>query len=377
MAYFRISKSAFVVKIKEITDYLESIAPIKLQESYDNSGLITGDKNWETRSVLITLDCTEEVIDEAILIGSNFIIAHHPIVFKGLKSLTGRNYVERTVLKAIKNDIAIYAIHTNLDNVINGVNGKIADLLHLTDRQVLVPKPGQKLKLVTFVPEEAVDQVLGAVHEAGAGVIGDYSECSFRTEGTGSFRPNDQAEPYSGKPGERSEASELRLEFILPVDKQAEVLQALIAVHPYDEVAYFLSKIENLDSTIGSGIIGKLATPLDEIDFLGHLKKELKLHTIRHSAFCDKPVSKIAICGGSGSFLLPHAIHQGADAFVTGDFKYHEFFDAEEKLMICDIGHYESEVYTKDLLYELLSKKFTNFAVNLSEIVTNPINYFN
>ena len=365
------------MKIKEVADYLESIAPKALQESYDNSGLIVGNPNDEVHGVLVTLDCTEEVVEEAITKGASLIIAHHPIVFKGLKKFTGSNYVERTVIKAIQSNVAIYAIHTNLDHVLEGVNGRIADKLSLHNRQILSPKSGQLTKLVTFVPPESVDSVLDAIHEAGAGHIGNYSECSYYGEGKGSYRPNDAAEPTVGKAGEKSTVQEARVEVILPSHQQSEVLEALLATHPYDEVAYYFTTLENMNDQVGAGLLGELAEPLTGQEFLQFLKESMSLEVIKYTALPTTPIKTVAICGGAGSFLLPMALSKKADAFVSADFKYHEFFDAENKLVICDIGHYESEIYTKDLLYDLLTKNFTNFAVNLSEFVTNPIKYFN
>lgn len=365
------------MKIKEVADYLESIAPKALQESYDNSGLIVGNPNNEVRGVLVTLDCTEEIIAEAITKGANLIIAHHPIIFKGLKKLTGRNYVERTVIKAVQSDVAIYAIHTNLDHVLEGVNGRIADKLGLSNRQILAPKSGQLTKLVTFVPPESVDLVLDAIHEAGAGHIGNYSECSYRGEGQGTYRPNEAADPTVGEVGEKSTVQEARVEVVLPSHLEGQVHEALLASHPYDEVAYYFTTLENMNNQVGAGLLGELAEPLSGEAFLQFLKQSMNLEVIKYTALPTTPIKTVAICGGAGSFLLPIAMSKKADAFVSADFKYHEFFDAENKLVICDIGHYESEIYTKDLLYDLLTKNFTNFAVNLSEFVTNPIKYFN
>ena len=366
-----------MTKIKDITSYLESVAPSSLQESYDNSGLLTGDLKNDVNGVLITLDCTEQVVDEAIARKSNLIIAHHPIIFSGLKQLTGKNYIERTIIKAIKNDIAIYAIHTNLDHILNGVNGKIADKLGLTGRAVLSPKPAQLAKLTTFVPVESVDQVLDAIHEAGGGNVGNYSNCSFKVDGEGRFKPNETANPTIGEKDELTKVAESRIEVIFPNYNKTKVVQALKQAHPYEEVAYYLTQLDNENQETGAGLIGTLDKPMDGQSFLAMLKERMSLNCIRYTQLPDKPIQKVALCGGSGSFLLPQAKASGADVFVTADFKYHDFFDAENEILICDIGHYESEAFTKELLYEMLNKKFTNFAVNLSEIVTNPINYYN
>jgi len=364
-----------MAKIKELTDYLESIAPLPYQEHYDNSGLIVGDPDTEIKGILICLDCTEEVVDEAEESGHNLIIAHHPIVFRGLKKLTGKNYVERTVIKAIKQNIAIYAIHTNLDNVFNGVNHKIAKKLELKKTKILEPKNDHLSKLVAFVPQENTLDVLNAIHEAGAGVIGNYDHCSFRVSGTGRYKPNEEANPHIGEKDKTEEVSENRIEAQFPSHIKNGVLNALHKAHPYEEVAYFLQDIGNYDPFVGAGVIGELVNPLSTADFLKYLKEKMSLDCIRHTNFSGN-IKKVAVCGGTGSFLLSKAISLGADAFVSADFKYHEFFDSENKLMIADIGHYESEVYTKELLQQLIIKKFPNFAVNLCSVVTNPISYY-
>lgn len=364
-----------MTKIKDIIQYLENIAPPAYQEGYDNSRVITGDINKDVTNVLITLDTTEEVIKEAVTKNCNLIISHHPIVFKGLKSLTGRNYVERTVIEAIKNDIVIYALHTNLDNVFNGVNKKICDKIGLKNTSVLVPKPMTLSKLVTFIPKENTQEVLEAVHQAGAGNVGNYSHCSFRIEGTGTFRPNDEANPHIGAANQQEEVIEDRVEMILPAHLESKVIAALHQAHPYEEIAYFLSPLVNYNQEVGSGMIGELPDEMEPFEFLKHLKSSMSLSCIRHTRTLKKRVKKIAVCGGSGSFLLPAAIGKGADVYITADFKYHEFFDAEDRTVIADIGHYESEVFTKELINEILSKKFTTFAHNLSETVTNPISY--
>lgn len=363
------------MKIKEVINYLEELAPIAFQEDYDNSGLIVGDSNETVTSVLVTLDVTEEVVDEAIAKGANLIIAHHPIVFRGLKKLNGKNYVERTVIKAIKNDVAIYAIHTNLDNVGNGVNYKIAEKLNLKNLKILSPKANTLLKLDVFVPTSYVGDLLAALHQAGAGNIGNYSDCSFKSGGVGSFRPGSDANPHSGRRGTLEEVEELKVEVILPVHLKNKVLAAMRSAHPYEEVAYYLYPIENENQNVGSGVVGFLKEEMNQDNFLKQLKTSMNLNVIRFTSI-DKPIKKVAVCGGSGSFLLSKAKAAGADAFVTADFKYHEFFDYENDILIADIGHFESEIYTKELLKDLLSKRFTKFATYFSEVNTNPVNYY-
>ena len=365
-----------MTKIKDVIHYLETIAPHAYQESYDNSGLLTGNDNDEISGLLISLDCTEEVVDEAIQRKCNLIISHHPIIFKGLKKLTGQNYVERTVIKAIQNSIALYAIHTNLDNVSTGVNFRFAQKIGLQNLSILSPKSGTLSKLVTFVPQENFKEVLHVLYKAGAGDIGNYSECSFNIDGIGTFTPNDKANPSIGNSGEAEEVNEKRVEVLVPNHKVQRVLGALRKTHPYEEVAYYLTSIDNLNQEVGAGIVGELESEITKEEFLGLLKDKMGLEVIKYTHGYKGSIRKIALCGGAGSFLLNSAKAVGAHAYISADFKYHEFFDAENKLMICDIGHYESEVSTKDLLYDILSKKFSNFALNLSEIVTNPISYF-
>lgn len=365
-----------MAKIKDITDLLESIAPRAYQEDYDNAGLITGNLSQEVTGILCTLDCVESIIDEAIEKNCNLIVAHHPIVFKGLKQLNGKNYVERTIIKAIKNDIAIYAIHTNLDSVDNGVNKKIADKIGLENTKILAPKSSNLTKLEVFIPVEDTDKVLEAIHKVGAGNIGNYSNCSFKVEGTGTFKPNELANPTIGSSNSQEYVKENKVEVIFPSHLEGRVLAAMKQSHPYEEVAYYLQSLKNKNQDVGSGMVGELKSPMSEQEFLAHLKKSMNLNTIKYTPLNTKPIQKVAICGGSGSFLLGMAKVVGADAFVTSDFKYHEFFDAEEKLMIADIGHYESEVFTKELLGAFISEKFANIATYLSEVDTNPVKYF-
>lgn len=364
-----------MTKIKDIISYLEDLAPLSLQEDYDNAGLIIGDKNWDCTGIIICLDSTEEVIEEAIDNRCNLVIAHHPIVFKGLKKITGSNYVERTVIKALKNDVAIYAVHTNLDNMKIGVNKKICDLLKLQNPKILSPKPGRMMKLVTFIPEDEALQVLDALHQAGAGSIGDYDHCSFRIQGTGRFKPNEQADPHIGKKNKMQEVKEERVEVIFPDYIKNEVISALLQTHPYEEVAYYLHQLANESAEMGAGMIGSLEKGMEPQEFLKYLKEKMQLECIKYT-LTDKPlIRKVAVCGGAGSFLLKKAIQKNADALITADFKYHDFFDAEKKIMVADIGHYESEQFTKDLIYGLLNKKFSNIALRLSDINTNPIRY--
>jgi dinuclear metal center YbgI/SA1388 family protein len=365
-----------MTKIKDIISVLENIAPRGYQETYDNSGLITGSFNDKVTGVLVTLDCIESVVEEAIRKNCNLIVAHHPIVFNGLKQLNGKNYVERTIIKAIKNDIAIYAIHTNLDNVYNGVNAKIAEKIGLENVRVLAPKSDTLLKLEVFIPVKNTQQVLEALHKAGAGNIGNYSHCSFKVVGTGTFRPNASANPTIGKRGEQESVQEDKVELIFPAVLKVAILEAMNHAHPYEEVAHYIQAVENTNQNIGAGMIGELPSPKTPEEFLIHIKSQMSLNTIKYTSFDGEKIKKVAICGGSGSFLLNHAKVNSADVFVTGDFKYHEFFDGEGKIMIADIGHYESEVFTKELIDGFLRENFANIASYLSEVDTNPVKYF-
>ena len=362
--------------IKDITNYLEKLAPLSYQANYDNAGLLVGYPDTEVTGVLATLDCTEEIIQEAIAQNCNLIVAHHPIIFKGLKRFNGKNYVERAVMLAIKNDIAIYATHTNLDSVKGGVNYMIAEKLGLQNPKILAPQKQILKKLVAFVPLENTQTVLEALHSAGAGQIGEYKNCSFQVEGTGAFTPTGKANPFIGNLDEPEKVAENRIEVIFDSYLENQVLRALKTSHPYEEVAYYMSLLENQNQEVGSGVIASLSEPLSEENFLHYLQEKMGLQTFRHTPLLGKSVQRVALCGGAGGFLLNDAIRQGADAFITSDYKYHEFFDADKQIIICDIGHYESEVYTKDLIVRYLSEKFSNFAVLKSQVNTNPVHLF-
>ena len=363
------------MKIKEITNYLEEIAPLCYQEKYDNSGLLVGNKDEKIRGVLITLDCTEEVIDEAISQDCNLIIAHHPIIFHGFKKINGSNYIERIVIKAIKNDIAIYSIHTNLDNIYNGVSFNIARRLGVKDCKILAPKSNLLRQLVVYCPVAHAKKLKEALFDVGAGNIGDYKECSFSSLGTGSFTPIEGADPFIGDINTIHFEKEERIEVVYSKDKETAILAAMHRTHPYEEVAHQIYMIDNNYKLVGSGVVGELEDAVESIDFLHQIKEVMQTDCIRHTSLVNSKIKKVAICGGSGSFLLSKAISYKADIFITSDFKYHEFFDAGNDIVIADIGHYESEQFTKDLIYDLLVRKFTKFAVLLSKTNTNPINY--
>lgn len=373
--YFALLSSLMSLTIRQLTACLEQWAPPVLQENYDNSGLLTGDPQATVRGVLTSLDCTEEVVAEALRVGANVIVAHHPVIFGGLKRLTGQNSVQRTVIQAIRHDIALYAIHTNLDHIATGVNRRICDRLGLIHPRILAPKRGLLRKLTTFVPPDHKDQVLHALSQAGAGHIGNYAKCSFQIEGIGTFEPNDRANPFIGQSGQLETVQEIRIEVIFPSYAETAVMAALRQAHPYEEVAYYLHSLENEHQDIGSGMIGELPEAMTEEFFIQFLKKNMQLQALKHTPLRGKSVKKVAVCGGSGSFLLRQAVAAQADVYVSADFKYHEYFEAEGRIVIADIGHYESEVFTKDLLAEYILQQFPQLPVHIAQTNTNPVRW--
>ncbi len=363
------------MKIKDIISCLENFAPLSFQESYDNSGLIIGNTNSEVTSALISIDVTEALIDEAIEKNINLIISHHPIIFNGLKKITGDNYTERLVIKAIKNDIAIYAFHTNLDYVKDGVNSKICNKLGLKNCKILKPLKNELKKIVTFVPIQHAEKVRVALFNAGAGHIGNYDQCSYNVEGKGTFNALDNTKPFVGKKGELHYEDEIRIETIFPKHLENKIISSLIDVHPYEEVAYDIYQLDNKYDKAGIGMIGDLENEIDEKDFLKNIKNIFKTNIVRYTKLLNKKIKKVAVCGGSGSFLLNDAIYKKADIFISGDFKYHQFFDANNKILIADIGHFESEQFTVEIIYEILKKNLPKFAAQITKINTNPITY--
>lgn len=364
------------MKIKNIIDILEELAPPSYQEGYDNAGLIVGDSGLECSGVICTLDATEDVILEAKSKGCNLVVAHHPIIFGGLKKITGKNYVEKAIISAIKNEVAIYAIHTNLDNMLSGVSGKMAGTLGLENRKVLLHKQNNLMKLIVYVPVQDAERVREAIFFAGGGNIGKYSECSFNIRGTGTFKPGEGTNPHTGEVGKREITDEERIEVIFPAYLKEKLVYAMTDAHPYEEVAYDLVALSNYFDEVGSGLIAELPEEMDERDFLELIKQQFKLQVIRHTPLLQRKVKKVALCGGAGSFLIKHALSLGADFYITSDVKYHEFFDAENKMVIADIGHWESEQFTIDLLHDVLQAKCSTFATLKSEVKTNPVNYY-
>ncbi len=362
--------------IKEIISVLEEMAPTAYAEDFDNVGLLVGNQNEICTGVLVCHDALEEVIDEAIANNCNMVVCFHPILFSGLKKITGKNYVERAVLKAIKNDIAIFAVHTALDNHKEGVNKIMCNALGLTQTKILIPKEKFIKKLTTYTVPNNVDAVKHALFLAGAGAIGNYSECSFTSTGTGSFKPNTLANPTVGKQDVLEETEEIKIEVIFEKHLESKIIQALLKAHIYEEVAYQIVSLDNAHQEIGLGMIAELPQEMEETEFLQLVKDKMECGGIRHSALLGKKIKKVAVLGGSGSFAIKAAISQGADAFLTADLKYHQFYEAENKLLLCDIGHFESERFTKNYIFDYITKKIRNFAIILSQENTNPVKYF-
>ena len=363
------------MKIKEIVSALVRFAPLPLQDGFDNAGLQIGLTDAEATGALLCLDVTEAVLDEAIALGYNLVISHHPLIFKGYKSITGKDYVERCILKAIKNEIVIYSAHTNLDNAWGGVNFKMAEKIGLKNVRVLEPKENMLLKMVTFVPEAEANRVREALFEAGGGCIGKYDQCSYNTSGEGTFRAGEGTNPFCGNIGEFHTEKEIRIEIILPAYRRAEVLRALLNAHPYEEPAFDIFPLKNEWMQAGAGVIGELDAPETELEFLKQIKKTFEVGCIRHNKLIGREIQKVALCGGAGAFLIPLAIGNQADVFITGEIKYHEYFGHETDILLAEIGHYESEQYTKEIFYTLIRETFPNLEVQMTKVNTNPIKY--
>ena len=363
------------MKIKELVNALEMFAPLPLQDGFDNAGLQVGLTDAEATGALLCLDVTEAVIDEAINLGYNLVVSHHPLIFKGYKSITGKDYVERCIMKAIKNDIVVFSMHTNLDNAPQGVNFKIAEKIGLKNLRVLEPKESSLLKLVTFVPKGHADAVRNALFNAGCGCIGNYDSCSYNVDGTGTFRAQEGTNPYCGEIGELHQEPEIRIETILPSFKQKGVEKALIESHPYEEPAYDFYPLQNSWMQTGAGIVGELDEPETETDFLKRIKKTFEVGCVKHTGLNGRLIQTVALCGGSGAFLLPKAVRAHADVFITGEVKYHDYFYYEDDILVAEIGHYESEQYTKEIFFSILKDLFPTLDVQMTRVNTNPIKY--
>ena len=363
------------MKINQIIAVLEEMAPLSYAEDFDNVGLLVGNQETEATGVLICHDALENVIDEAVRENCNLVVCFHPILFSGLKKITGKNYVERAVIKAIKNDIAIFAVHTALDNHQEGVNKIFCSILGLTDTKILIPKQNFIKKLVTYTVPENADKIRNAMFKAGAGKIGNYEDCSFNSEGFSTYKGNENSNPTIGNKLELTQTKEIKIEVTFEKYLESSILKALFSNHIYEEVAYEIYDLQNSHQNIGLGMIGTLEKPMDEKDFLLFVKEKIQADGIRHSAFLNKKIQKVAVLGGSGSFAIKEAIRAGADAFLTSDLKYHQFYEAENQLLLADVGHFESERYTKNYILDYLTKKMPNFAFILSKENTNPVKY--
>ena len=363
------------MKIKDIFTILEEMAPLAYAEDFDNVGLLVGNAENDTTGILVCHDALESVIDEAITKNCNLVVCFHPILFSGLKKITGKNYVERAIIKAIKNDIAIYAVHTALDNHPEGVNKIVCDALGLKNTKILIPKENYIRKLVTYTIPEYADEVRNALFNAGAGSIGNYDNCSFNSKGIGTYMGNEHSNPEIGERFEFVQADEIKIEVTFEKHLETKILKALFQSHTYEEVAYEIYDLKNQHQNIGLGMIGELETAMNENDFLALVKDRMQAGGIRHSQLLQKPIQKVAVLGGSGSFAIKNAIQAGADAFLTADLKYHQFYEAENQLLLADIGHFESERYTKNYIVDFLRKKILNFAIIFSEENTNPVKY--
>jgi len=365
-----------MLKIKDIINFLETIAPLSYQEDYDNSGLACGDAEMDCSGALVSLDLTPAIIEEAAQKGFNLIIVHHPPIFKGLKRITSNDPIAEMLISCIKNDISVYAIHTNLDNVLHGVNGEIADRLGLNQTRVLSPMSSTHRKLTFYVPTEHAEKTRNAVFEAGAGMIGNYDQCSFNTEGDGTFRALEGANPFVGSPGIQHTEKEIKVELMYPSCLESLIIRKLKENHPYETVAYHTTNLENRFHEIGGGIIGNLEEPISEAALLNRVKKAFQTSTIRHSPFTGRHVQKVAICGGSGKSMINNALREGAEVFLTADLGYHDFFLPNGKMLLADMGHFESEQFTSDLILRRIKEKFPTFALLKTGISTNPVNYF-
>ncbi len=362
--------------VKDLVKFIEEIFPPQIQEDYDNSGLITGNINKKINGILLTIDLDENIIDEAIEKKCNMIIAHHPIIFRPIKSITGKNYIERTIIKAIKNDIAIYAAHTSVDNSYEGLNKIVANKLELTNLNIIEPKKNLLYKLVTFAPVKYSQKVKKAIFEAGAGHIGNYDSCSFNVKGIGTFRAGENTNPFIGEKNKIHNENEERIETIFPSYLSSKIISTLIKNHPYEEPAYDIYPLKNTLDKFGAGIIGELKKTETEISFLKKIKNKLEIKSLRHSTLLNKKIKKVAICTGAGHFLIEKSIKQNADIFISSEFKYNEYIEAKNRIVLVDAGHYETEIFIKNLFYEIITKNFTNFATKFADKFENPVKYF-
>ena len=363
--------------VRGIQEIMEAWAPLDIAWERDNPGLQAGDTGRRVRGILVALDVTEPVVKEAKGAGANLIVSHHPLLFRPLRSLTTRSGTERTLTALARGGIALYSAHTNLDFTRGGTSFALAEALGLATEGFLTSSFRTESKIVTFVPPSHADSVAAAMAGAGAGVIGAYDGCSFRTEGTGTFRGGKGTHPAVGKAGVPEHAREIRLEMVAPRRAVHTVVDALKGAHPYEEVAFDVYPLDNTSGAYGMGALGTLPRAVPLADFLGRVRRALRTRSLRWSGDPRSRVRRVAVCGGSGSELLPQAIAAGADAFVTADVRYHTFQEAGTEITLVDAGHFETEfpvvAAVVDRLRGEIRARGARIPVRASSQATNPV----
>ena len=363
--------------IKDVTTFLEQKFPLYLQEDFDNCGVQCGDVRQEISGAMVCFEMSEQVIDEAIDKGCNLVISHHPLMLKrGICKIVPTDRVGAMICKALAHNMVLYSMHTNIDSGEGGGNDAFAEKLRLRNVKVLEPHKGMYRKLVVFVPKENAETLKSALFAVGCGVQGNYDSCGYTLHGQGQFRPLEGANPHIGEENHLEHVDEERVEMIYPTGLQRAVVQAIYDNHPYEEPAFDLLPLENESRTIGLGRIGELPKELPVSDFLGYLKDNLGFIHCRYCGDETKMIRKVAVCGGGGSSFIDLAIASGADAYVSGDFKYHDFFKSYQKTLLVDIGHYEGEFFIKNIIFNLLNEKFSTFATLISKMESLEVKFF-
>jgi len=364
----------------EIFKYIRSWAPEEIAWNKDNVGLQVGSAKRKVKNILLALDLNMKVIIEAVKKDCNIIITHHPLLFNPLRKIdTDQDNTSLLVEKLIKHDITLFSAHTNLDFTKDGVSFELAKTLKLTNLRFLSNIKSAQYKLIVFVPEGHIEKVASAIFENGGGIIGEYSNCSFRTKGQGSFKGSKKTSPSIGKKLNYEKTDEIKLEVLIDSWKLNEILSAIRSVHPYEEIAYDVYPLNNENVNYGIGAIGELHTAMNQREFFNHVSKSLKINNFRYTTGKTNKIKTVAVCGGSGSEVIPAAIKKGADALITADIKYHTFFDNERKILLIDAGHYETEIFSLNevnkRLADLIKKKKNKvFKYNGS---TNPVIFYN
>jgi len=357
------------MKIKEVISFLENKFPLSWQEDFDNSGIQCGDKERDITGVVVCFDMSEVVIEEAISKGANMVVSHHPIIYRDvIKRIEPTNRVGKILCKALENKILLYSMHTNIDSGKAGGNSLFAQKLELQKLSVLSPKENEFCKLVVFVPSENSVFLRDALFKAGCGNIGNYSHCSFSCEGIGSFKPLADANPHIGQHNRIERVEEERIEMIFSKIKKRQIVEALYQHHPYEEPAFDIFALENTNKDIGLGRVGFLPQPMVAADFIHYVKQKLNVELVRFSGNSKAEISKVAVCGGGGASHIKDALTAGADAYITGDLKYHDFFIPENKMLLVDIGHFEGEHFIREIITSLLKEKFKNFSTYFTEV---------